>query len=212
MIRNLIAAALLLPAGLATATDVTVVGLFPGKAVVTINRGAPRTLSVGQKTAEGVVLVSVDNRAAVIEVDGKKQSLEMGQHFESSASTGARNAVTLAADTRGHFVADGQVNGGSVRFLVDTGATLVALPASEARRLGIDYEKGARGYSSTAGGVVPVYRVKLDSVSVGDILLLGVDAVVLEGPGMDVSLLGMSFLNRTEMRREGTTLTLTKRF
>ena len=212
MIRNLIAAALLLPPGLAAATDVTVVGLFPGKAVVTIDRGAPRTLSVGQKTAEGVVLVSVDNRAAVIEVDGKKQSLEMGQHFESSASTGARNAVTLAADTRGHFVADGQVNGGSVRFLVDTGATLVALPASEARRLGIDYEKGTRGYSSTAGGVVPVYRVKLDSVAVGDIQLLGVDAVVLEGPGMDVSLLGMSFLNRTEMRREGSTLTLTKRF
>lgn len=212
MTRNLIAAAMLLAPGLAAATDVTVVGLFPGKAVVTINRGAPRTLSVGQKTGEGVVLVSVDNRAAVIEVDGKKQTLEMGQHFESEASTGARNAVTLAADTRGHFVTQGQVNGSSVRFLVDTGATLVALPATEARRLGIDYEKGTRGYSSTAGGVVPVYRVKLDSVAIGGLELLGVDAVVLEGRGMDVALLGMSFLNRTEMRREGTTLTLTKRF
>jgi aspartyl protease family protein len=212
MIRNLIAAALLVAPGLATATDVTVVGLFPGKAVVTINRGAPRTLSVGQKTSEGVVLVSVDGKAAVIEVDGKKQTLEMGQHFESAASTGSRNTVTLAADTRGHFVTDGQVNGNTVRFLVDTGATLVAIPAADARRLGIDYEKGTRGYSSTAGGVVPVYRVKLDSVSVGGIEVLGVDAVVLEGSGMNVTLLGMSFLNRMEMRREGTTLTLTKRF
>ncbi len=212
MIRNLIATALLAAPFLALATDVTVVGLFPGKAVVTINRGAPRTLSVGQKTAEGVTLVSVDSKAAVIEVEGKRQTLEMGQHFESAATTGNRNAVTLAADTRGHFVADGQVNGNPVRFLVDTGATLVAIPASEARRLGIDYTKGTRGYSSTAGGVVPVFRVKLDSVSVGDITLLGVEGVVLEGQGMDVSLLGMSFLNRTEMRREGTTLTLTKRF
>jgi aspartyl protease family protein len=212
MTRNLIAAALLLAPGLAAATDVTVVGLFPGKAVVTIDRGAPRTLSVGQKTSEGVMLVSVDGKAAVIEVDGKKQTLEMGQHFESAASTGARDVVTLAADARGHFVTQGQVNGNSVRFLVDTGATLVALPAADARRLGIDYEKGTRGYSSTAGGVVPVYRVKLDSVSIGGIELLGVEAVVLEGRGMDVALLGMSFLNRTEMRREGTTLTLTKRF
>jgi aspartyl protease family protein len=212
MIRNLIAAALLLAPGLAAATDVTVVGLFPGKAVVTINRGAPRTLSVGQKTSEGVVLVAVDGKAAVIEIDGKRQTLEMGQHFESAEATGARNMVTLAADSRGHFVTQGQVNGSSVRFLVDTGATLVALPAADARRLGIDYEKGTRGYSSTAGGVVPVYRVKLDSVSIGGIEILGVDAVVLEGSGMNVALLGMSFLNRMEMRREGTTLTLTKRF
>ncbi len=106
----------------------------------------------------------------------------------------------------------GQVNGNSVRFMVDTGATLVAIPASEARRLRIDYEKGQRGRASTAGGIVTAYRVKLDSVSVGDITLLGVDASVVEAPGMDFLLLGNSFLSRTEMRREGTNLTLIKRF
>ena len=212
MMRNLIAAALIAASPAALATDVNVIGLFPGKAVVTINRGAPRTLSVGQKTAEGVTLVAVDSRSAVIEIEGKRETLEMGQHFESAASTGARNAVTLPADSRGQFLTDGQVNGVPVRFLVDTGATLVAIPAAEARRLGIDYQKGTRGYSTTAGGTVPIYRVRLDSVTVGDITLLGIDAVVLEGQGMDFALLGMSFLNRTEMRREGTTLTLIKRF
>ncbi len=212
MIRNLIAAAALLAGFDAGATEVNVVGLFPGKAVVVINRGAPRTLSVGQKTSEGVTLLSVDTRAAVVEIDGKKQTLEMGQHFESAAATGSRGAVSIAASQGGHFMTSGQVNGNSVRFMVDTGATMVAIPASEARRLGIDYEKGQRGQSSTAGGVVPVFRVKLDSVAVGDITLLGVEAVVLEAPGMDFLLLGNSFLNRTEMRREGTTLTLTKRF
>jgi aspartyl protease family protein len=212
MIRNLIAAASCVVSLSAAATEVNVVGLFPGKAVVTINRGSPRTLSIGQKTAEGVVLVSVDSTKAVLEIDGKKQTLEMGQHFESPASTGARNTVTLAADSRGHFVTQGSINGATARFLVDTGATTVAIPAGEARRMGIDYTKGDRGYSSTAGGVVPIYRVKLDSVTVGDITLLGVDGVVMEGQGMDVILLGNSFLNRTEMRRDGTTLTLTKRF
>lgn len=212
MIRNLIAAAASAAAFGAAATEVNVVGLFPGKAVVTINRGAPRTLSVGQKTPEGVVLVSVDNRAAVLEIDGKKQSLELGQHFESAAATGSRNEVTLAAGSGGHFMTSGQVNGNSVRFMVDTGATLVAIPASEARRLRIDYEKGQRGRASTAGGIVTAYRVKLDSVSVGDITLLGVDASVVEAPGMDFLLLGNSFLSRTEMRREGTNLTLIKRF
>jgi aspartyl protease family protein len=212
MIRNLIATASCVACLGALATEVNVVGLFPGKAVVTINRGAPRTLSVGQKTAEGVVLLSVDSTKAVLEIDGKKQTLEMGQHFESSASTGTRNSVTLSADSRGHFVTQGAINGATARFLVDTGATTVAIPAGEARRMGIDYTKGDRGYSSTAGGVVPIFRVRLDSVTVGDITLMGVDGVVMEGQGMDVILLGNSFLNRTEMRRDGTTLTLTKRF
>jgi aspartyl protease family protein len=86
------------------------------------------------------------------------------------------------------------------------------MSTSEARRLGIDYEKGQRGSSATAGGIVPSYRVKLESVTVGGITLMGVEASVSESPGMDFLLLGNSFLSRTEMRREGTTLTLTKRF
>ena len=92
MVRNLIALASLLVPSLAAATDVTVVGLFPGKAVVTINRGAPRTLSVGQKTAEGVVLVSVDKSSAVLEVDGKKQSLELWNVVGSSFSSLGKKA------------------------------------------------------------------------------------------------------------------------
>jgi aspartyl protease family protein len=211
MFRNLIAALCLAGAFPAAATDVNVIGLFPGKAVVVVNRGAPRTLSVGQKSPEGVLLVSVDDKGAVLEIDGKRQSLEMGQHFESQEQTGSRNTVILAPDTRGHFVSEGAVNGLPLRFLVDTGATLVAIPAAQARRLGIDYRRGIRGQSQTAAGIVPVFRVTLDSVSLGGITIHQVDAVVLEST-MDVALLGMSFLNRTEIRREGVNLTLIKRF
>lgn len=203
------ALAVALPAG---ATEVNVIGLFPGKALVVIDRGAPRTLSAGQRTVEGVLLVSADSRSATFEIDGKREVLELGQHAESAALTGALQSVTLAADGNGHFTAEGQVNGSRMRFLVDTGATLVTLPASEAQRLGIDYRRGQQAISQTANGRVLVYRVRLDSVAVGSMTLTAVDAVVHDSPGLDIALLGMSFLNRTEMRREGANLTLTKRY
>ena len=201
-------AAAAFPAG---AVDVTVVGLFSGKAVVTINRGQPRILAVGQ-TAEGVKLISVDAKGATLEIDGKRQVLEMGQHFETPAQAGERVSVTLAPDSRGHFMADAQVNGGHVRLLVDTGATMVRLSTGDAQRLGIDYTRGQPGYSVVADGRrVPNYRLKLDSVTIGGLTLFNVDATVGEGD-MGFGLLGMSFLSRTEMRREGQNLTLTKRY
>ena len=203
---------LVLGAPLARATDVTVVGLFSGKVVITINRGQPRTLSVGQTTPEGVKLLASDSAGATLEIDGKRQTLQMGQHFEAPAQASERDSVTLAPDARGHFVTDGQVNGGHVRFLVDTGATMIRLSTDDAQRLGIDFRAGVPGYSIVADGRrVPAYRVKLDSVTLGAITLYGVDASVGEGGG-NVALLGMSFLNRTEMRREGQNLTLTKRY
>ncbi len=209
--RFLFAAAVLTFACAAGATDVNVIGLFPGKAVVVIDRGAPRTLSVGQRTAEGVLLVEADSKSATLEIDGKRQRFEMGQHFETAAMTAARNSVTLSADERGHFVADGAVNGGHIRFLVDTGATMVSLSAADAARLGIDYRRGIRGYTVVADGRrVPTYRVMFDSVSIGDLELINVEATVREAGGP--ALLGNSFLNRTEMRRDGQSLTLTKRF
>lgn len=209
-----LALAAFLAASSASATDVNVIGLFPGKAVIVVNRGAPRTLSAGQSTPEGVRLVSSDSRGAVFEIDGKRQSLEMGQHFESAApaASGARSSVVLAPDTRGHFVVDGAINGNYVRFLVDTGATHVSMPAAEAARLGIDFRRGERGLVQTANGSAVVYRVALDSVTLGDITIYNVTGMVHEGAGLNITLLGMSFLNRTEMRREGATLTLTKRY
>ena len=210
-IRSLWLGLLALPAG-ALATEVNVIGVFPGKAVVTINRGAPRTLSVGEKTAEGVLLISSSAQGAVLEIDGKRESLDMGQHFASSASAdGARASVNLSPDSSGHFMAEGMVNGAHIRFMVDTGATLVSIPIAEAARLGIDYQKGRPGYAILADGRrVASWRVMLDSVTVGDVTLLNVEGAVGQGSG--TPLLGMSFLNRMEMRREGQNLTLTKRY
>jgi aspartyl protease family protein len=193
------------------AADVTLVGLIGAKAIVVIDGGAPRTLAPGQKTAEGVVLLGTEKDAASFEIEGKKRTLHMGQAYSAAARAGRQN-VTLSADMRGHFVTLGSINGGSLRFLVDTGATLVALPAAEARRLGINYLQGQRDQVQTANGAVVAYRVKLDTVRIGDIEVNNVDAVVTESDTMGVTLLGMSFLNRMEMKRDGQSMTLTKRY
>lgn len=206
----LLAMTALLVSGSSWAVSVTLVGLFPGKAVVVINGQDPRTLAAGQKTAENVTLVSTASETAVFDIEGKRQTLELGQHFAPPSGKNG-SLVAIPADGQGHHWAVGQVNGKSIRFLIDTGATNVSLPAGFAKVAGIDYQKGQRGFVQTANGPTVAYRVKLDSLSVGDITVYQIDATVIES-GLDVALLGMSFLSRTDMKRDGANLVLTKRF
>ena len=204
----LLALALALPA---QAADVSMVGVIGSKAaVLAVDGGDPKTVKVGQ-TWKGITVVSVERSQATVEIDGVRRVLRLGAHYRSSEAAPERQSVTLAADARGHFFSEGAINGRPLRFLVDTGATAIALPAADARRLGLDYLKGERGRTNTAGGLVDVYRVRLDRVRLGDIELAGVEAVVIER-GLDIALLGMSFLNRVEMKREGQTMTLIRRF
>jgi aspartyl protease family protein len=203
-----IVAGLLVSTG-ALALDVNVVGLFPNKAVVQIDGGALQTLSVGQKTREGIVLLSVEPDGATFDIQGQRMALGLG-HARMQPTAGASAMATI--DERGHFVADGQINGVPIRFTIDTGATFISLPAGEARRLGLDYLKGRKAIMETANGVAAAYRVKLDTVRVGDLTVNNVDAVVMEGDSLPVALLGMSFLNRMDIRREGQIMTLTKRY
>ncbi|MGH8750602.1 MAG: retropepsin-like aspartic protease family protein [Burkholderiales bacterium] len=196
---------------MATATDVDVIGLFPGKAVVSINQGAPRTLNAGQ-TYAGVKLLGSNSESAEFEIDGKRLILGLGHGITSSFAAAENPSVTLYAGPNGHFVSEGSINGVPVKFLIDTGASMISLSSSEAKRLGINYFKGRRGAVSTANGVVPVYTLKLDTVKLGDISMSNVDAQVLEGDNLPIVLMGMSFLNRVEMKREGTQMMLIKRY
>lgn len=214
--RNLSATALLflMGAGSAGAAEINVVGLTAGKAVVSINGGKPRILSVGQVTPEGVKLIGASSESATFEVDGVRRTLAAGEGAPVASTSFGRggNSVTLIADSGGHFITTGVVNGVSLRFIVDTGATKVVLPSTDARRAGVNYLAGTRSFTQTANGAVAVYNVKLDTLRVGEITLNNVDAAVIEGDKLPFALLGMSFLNRMEMRREGTTLTLIRRY
>ncbi|HYC47468.1 MAG TPA: retropepsin-like aspartic protease [Burkholderiales bacterium] len=199
----------------ALAADISVNALFNNKAMLVIDGGKPRMLSAGQTTPEGVRLISANSEAAVVEYKGQRQTLSVGQGTRIGSGSGGDGAgrVTLIADSRGHFVANGSINGLSVRFLVDTGASLISLSTDEARRLGINYLAGERGYNRTANGLVQAYRVKVDNVRLGDITLSNVEASVSDGmKGAPYALLGMSFLNRTHMTRDGDKLTLVRRF
>ena len=192
------------------ATEVGVVGLFPGKAVLVINGGRPRTLVLGEKTGEGVRLLAIENEAALLEIDGKRRSVSLGGQAFVGGGEGPA-ATHFTADGRGHFFTLGSVNGINVRFVVDTGASVVLLGASDALRAGIDFRKGEPAITMTANGAVRVWNVKLNTVRAGDLTLHDVDAAVHE-QDLPVALLGMSFLNRMEMRRDGDTLTLRKRY
>jgi len=209
---HFIALWLALVPGLASAApDVALVGVIGDKAaVLAVDGGEPKTVKVGQ-TWNGISVVSVGRERATVKIEGKERVLLQGPHYRSGAASSDRESVTLAADPRGQFFAEGSVNGVAMRFIVDTGATLVSLPASEAKRLGIDYQSGQRGSVQTANGAVQAYRVRLDRVKLGAIDLAGVDGLVIE-QGLPVALLGMSFLNRVEMRRDGDTMTLIRRF
>lgn len=197
----------------ALAADVALAGLLAGRAVVVVNGGNPRTLSVGGKAVEGVRLLAVEPGAAVFEIDGRKQRLVLGDHVASSGgSDGGGASATLTSDARGQFFAQGSVNGAPVRFMVDTGASFVSLNAADATRARIDYRgRGQPVAMSTANGVIQSWRVPGNTVRLGDITLHEVDVVVSEA-AMPMVLLGMSFLNRMEMKRDGDTMTLRKRY
>ncbi|HXF15773.1 MAG TPA: TIGR02281 family clan AA aspartic protease [Burkholderiales bacterium] len=196
----------------AWALDVSVVALFPGKAMLIIDKSKPRTLRAGE-TYAGVTLVSSTSDEAVISVNGKEQRLHIGEGVYSALSVQNQHAtVALTPDKNGHFISSGSINGASVSFLVDTGATMVAMNVDEARRAGVNYLAGERGVSQTANGITPIYRVKLAQVTLGDITLRDIDGVVHENSALPMVLLGMSFLGKLEMRRDGDSLILAKRY
>jgi len=193
-------------------TRVNIVGLFSNKAVMIINDGKPKTLSVGQ-SVDGVKLIAADSSSATLLIEGKTTLLGMGQ-AASVGETSANNnpSVTLYASAGGHFVSECKINGAALKFLIDTGATTVALNSGDAKFAKIDYKKGEPVLVSTANGVVTAYRVTIANLKIGGITLSQVEGSVLEGGFPSVVLMGMSALNRMEVKHQGSTMTLTKKY
>ena len=191
--------------------SVALSGVMGSKALLVVN-GSPKTLGVGEVHA-GVKLVSVSAQDAVVEVDGKRVQLSLGGthvNLGGGGSEASGSRIVLTAGSGGHFITRGSINGKSVQFLVDTGATSVAMSQAEAERIGLKYKDGQMGISNTANGQVMMYRTKLSSVRINDVQVFDVDAAVLVAP-MDVVLLGNSFLTRFQMKRENNLLTLEKK-
>lgn len=194
-------------------TRVNVVGLFSNKALVMINGGSPKSMRAGQ-TVNGVKLISANSNAATFVIEGKRKVLKMGQAASvggSISSGGINSPVSLYADSRGHFFGSLKINGTSLKYLVDTGATTVALNSGDAKYAKIDYKNGRKVRMSTANGVVSAYSVMLNTLKIGTIILHNVEATVLEGGSPPVVLLGMSAQNKLRIKRENSIMTLTKK-
>jgi aspartyl protease family protein len=217
--RHLLAAAvaaqLLAGAALAHAAgSVALTGTIGSRAILIVNGNPPKTVAVGE-SYQGVKLVSLQAEQAVVELEGKRVNLRMDTPVSIGGAGvglgGGGSRVVLSADSRGHFMTPGAINGRPVTFMLDTGATSIALSADDAQRIGLDYSKGQRIQIGTANGTAQGVRLRLQSVRVGDVEVYDVDAVVSQQP-MPYVLLGNSFINRFSMRRDADQMVLEKRF
>jgi len=204
------AAVLLLACGGAFGQSVSFSGHMGYRALLVID-GVPRSLSVGNSVA-GVRLVSVNPSTAVVEINGKQQTLELGGSPVSVSGVQREGGtqIVIPAGAGGHFITAGSINGKAVEFMVDTGATTIALSIAEADRIGLKYKDNAKLTGNTANGMVIGYQAMLGVVRVGDVQVYNVEAAVLP-MAMPQVLLGNSFLNRFQMKRDNERMTLEKR-
>ena len=189
-------------------------GTIGSRAILIVDGAAPKTVAPGE-TYKGVKVITTLGDQALLEYGGARHTLRVG---EAPASVGANASavpsggrIVLTAGSGGHFVTQGSINGQAVQFMVDTGATSVALGRADADRIGIDYRSAPQGRSSTANGSVTVWRVMLSSVRIGEVEIRNVEATILPA-GMTYVLLGNSFLTRFQMKRENDVMTLERRF
>lgn len=200
----------------AASPAVALTGILGSKALLVVNGTAPRALAAGE-SHQGVTVVSVGREEAVVALDGVRHTVRLGEAPVSVGSRGggarpaaAGQRVLLQGDSQGHFVGNGEINGQAMRFMVDTGATTVALGAPEAKRLGLRYENGAPVRMGTANGVAQGWRLRLDAVRIGDMEVRDVEAVVMPH-ALPFVLLGNSFLRGFQMSRNNEQMVLEKR-
>ncbi|VTU24879.1 clan AA aspartic protease [Variovorax sp. SRS16] len=196
----------------AHAQSVMLTGTIGSRAILIVNGGAPKTVAVGE-TYQGVKLLALQAEQATVESGGKRVALRMDTPVSigGSGGSGGGTRIVLPASSGGHFTTQGAINGRAVSFMVDTGATTVAMSAADAQRIGLDYSKGQPIRVNTANGVAPGYRVRLDSVRVGDVEVYDIEAIVSQQP-MPYVLLGNSFISHFSMRRDADQMVLEKRY
>jgi aspartyl protease family protein len=190
---------------------VTLNGSIGERAALLVIDGQPKTVTVGA-TVQGVKLLGLTGTGAEVEIAGQRRTLTIGSPVSVGAAARASGSqILLPAGPGGHFFSGGSINGRQVRFVVDTGATSVALSQADAERIGLDWRGAPAMVGQTANGTVSMHVVKLAAVRIGDVEVTDVDAVVVPG-AMPFVLLGNSFLSRFRMRRDADVLVLERRY
>jgi aspartyl protease family protein len=204
----------LLAVATAHAQSVTLSGMVGSKALLIVDGSAPKIVAAGEDF-KGVKVVSTQGDTALLVVGGKRLNMRVGDApasvGEQAGSKSSGSRIVLTAGDGGHFLAAGSINGKSVQFMVDTGATTVAMGSAEAKRMGIDYTSGKPVRMNTANGQAMGYLLTLNSVRIGDVEVQNVEAIISQ-QAMPYVLLGNSFLTRFSMRRDSDQMVLERRF
>ena len=196
---------------------IEVIALFENKAMLHV--GDERILvSAGETILDGITLVSADAYGAVIEIDGQKRRYQLGNvvrsqgsNAENSEQTDSDIIVYQGIDTM--FRTVGSINGYPVNFLLDTGASSIAISSQESKRLGINYKlDGKPTWVSTASGVERAFAVTIDRVTISGVTIHSVEGLVIEGSEPTNPLLGMSYLNRFKIINDGNTMRLKRKY
>ena len=191
-----------------SAAPVEVVGLFKNRAVVRIP-GHELMLKVGE-TKNGVTLLSADANQAHVSYQGQSYELSLSNRVAGEFQRAKSARVAITSDQLGQYRIRGAVNNRFTNFLVDTGASVVAISSNDAIGMGIEYSNGQLGIVHTAQGATDSYFVTLDEVVVGGITAYNIQAAIIEGAYPLDPLLGMSFLRNVRMEENAGVLTLTK--
>lgn len=200
--------ALALPA-VAADQSIALAGVLGSKALLVVDGSAPRAVGPGE-THQGVKVLSVTRDEATVEVQGTRRLLRLGESPVALGSSGSGKRIVLMADNQGHFINTGTINGKQMKYMVDTGASVVAIGKPDAERMGIKVDDSQKVIMSTANGAATGWRVRLNSVRLGDVEVLGVTAVIMP-EGMPFVLLGNSFLTQFQMTRTNDQMVLEKR-
>lgn len=195
-------------------TTVKAIALFNNKAMLSVDGGKAKIIKEGN-SYKGVRLLSSNTDQAVVQINGKKETLTLNSTVSLSNSLDTKikpkTSIQLSADADGFFRSDGKINGRSLNFLVDTGANLVVLSSVQANKIGLEYKHGTPSRAVTASGTTPMYAIQVEEISFGGLELTNINAGVIEGSFPVIPLLGMTFLSRLNMTRNGNIMKLTKR-
>jgi aspartyl protease family protein len=185
--------------------------LLKNTAVLMID-GKRRTLKAGQRSPEGILLISASPQKAIIEINDQQQQLTLTQRISGNYQSASKREVTIPRDRAKQFLTNASINGKRIPVMVDTGANIVALSSAHAQRLDIDYLNGQPSRVTTASGEATSYIITLRSVDVGGIIVSGVKAAVIEGDFPVTILLGMSYLQHVTIQEKDGTLTLQAKY
>ena len=202
--------ALTLAASGAWAQSVALSGVLGNKALLVIDGSAPKALAVNESHKE-VRLLQVSGDSAMVEIKGQRQTLRLGEAPVSGGANGTARSdqLVLIADARGHFVNRGYINGKTMQYMVDTGASTIAIGRADADRMGLAYQQGTPVLMRTANGTAQGWRLKLSSVKIGEMEVYDIEAVVAP-ESMPYVLLGNNLLTQFQMTRKGNEMVLKK--